>query len=149
MFEETLRARLAAAFAATMAFMPAAAEAAEAWTFCVAASRSGADVYISDVFPAEGNRERFEAAFNSAVERLSGRGADTQCPQPHEDKMVAVSAQFDAEAFNRKMGAKLHAVPTSVFLGSRIIASPTPPHGKRAPKAQDILPVGSNGKARQ
>ena len=133
-----------------LALTPAAARAAEAWTFCVAASRSGADVYISDVFLADGARERFEAAFKSAVERLSGPGADVQCPQPRADETVAVNAQFDAEAFNRKMGAKLHPVPTSAFLGARVIASPAPSRGKRAaPKAPDALPVGSNGKSSQ
>ena len=131
-----------------LALTPAAARAAEAWTFCVAASRSGADVYISDVFSADGARERFEAAFKSAVERLSGPGADVQCPRPRADETVAVNAQFDAEAFNRRMGAKLHTVPAKAFLGSRQIASPEPSRTRRAaPKPQDVLPVGSSGKA--
>ena len=148
MLNETLSARVAAF--AVMALTPAAASAAEAWTFCVAASKGGADVYISDVFPAEGARERFEAAFRNAVQRLSGPGADVQCPQPRTDETVAVNAQFDAEAFNRKMGAKLHGVPTSAFLGARVIASPAPSRGKgAAPKSPDVLPVGSNGKASQ
>src|SRR5271166_3971781 len=74
----------------------------------------------------EGARERIEAAFRSAIERLSGPGVDAQCPEPRADETVAVNAQFDAEAFNRRMGAKLHAVPTSAFLGSRQIPSPAP-----------------------
>src|SRR5271165_6144703 len=148
MLAERLCMRLAAF--AIMALAPAAVKAAEAWTFCVAASKSGADVYISDVFPAEGARERIEAAFRSAIERLSGPGVDAQCPEPRADETVAVNAQFDAEAFNRRMGAKLHAVPTSAFLGSRQIPSPAPSRTRRAAqKAQDVLPVGSNGKASQ
>ena len=29
-------------------------------------------------------------------------------PMPREDKTEAVNAQFEAEEFNRKLGAKLH-----------------------------------------
>ena len=85
------------------------------WTFCVAASQSGSDVWISEVFPAEGDRERFEAAFKSALERTGVTGVDAQCPLPRADKVVAVNAQFDAEAFNRKLGAALHEVPAREF----------------------------------
>lgn len=145
MVTETLR---LVAFA-SMALTPAAASAAEAWTFCVAESRNGADVFISDVFPAESGREEIEAAFRNAVERLSGPGADAQCPQPQEDEPAAVSAQFDAEAFNRKMGAALHAVPTKAFLGARQAASPEPSRTSHAAPKPDILPVGSSGKPLQ
>jgi len=96
-----------------------AAQAAPRWTFCVAAAKGGSDVFISDVFAAETSRERLEGAFKSAVERLGVYGADAQCPIPREDKTVAVNAQIDAEAFNRKMGADLHAVPASDFRGRR------------------------------
>jgi hypothetical protein len=89
------------------------------WTFCIAASESGPDVWISDVFLAEGARERFETAFRSVVERLGAPRANAQCPLPREDKTVAVNAQIDAEAFNRQMGAALHAVPASDFPGRR------------------------------
>ena len=41
--------------------------------------------------------------------------ADAQCPQPREDKTEAVNAQFQAEEFNRKLGATLHAVLAGEF----------------------------------
>jgi hypothetical protein len=34
---------------------------------------------------------------------------------PREDKTEAVNAQFEAEEFNRKLGATLHAVFTGGF----------------------------------
>jgi hypothetical protein len=34
---------------------------------------------------------------------------------PREDKTEAVNAQFEAEEFNRKLGAKLHAVLAGGF----------------------------------
>ena len=96
-----------------------AAQAAPRWTFCVAAANGGSDVFISEVFAAEMSRERLEGAFKSAVERLGVSGADAQCPIPRDDKTVAANAQIDAEAFNRKMGANLHAVPVSDFPGRK------------------------------
>ena len=71
------------------------------------------------MFRAEGKREGFETAFKSALEKLGATEVNAQCPEPRDDKMVAVNAQFDAEAFNRKMGATLHAVPPSEFPGRR------------------------------
>ncbi|MGA8583869.1 MAG: hypothetical protein WB715_08530 [Roseiarcus sp.] len=94
--------------------LPALADAAPRWTFCVAASRTGADVWITDVFAAERDRVELESAFKAMVER-TGAGADAQCPQPREDKTEAVNAQFQAEEFNRKLGATLHAVLAGEF----------------------------------
>jgi len=111
--------RRSAALAAIVLCLPSAAHAAPRWTFCVAAAQGGADVWISEVFPAEGSRERLEGAFRSVVERLGAAGANAQCPFPREDRTVAVNAQIDAEAFNRKMGANLHAVPASEFPARR------------------------------
>ena len=99
--------------------LPALADAAPRWTFCVAASQSGAEVWITDVFAAERDRVELESAFKAMVERTGAR-ADAQCPQPREDKTEAVNAQFQAEEFNRKLGATLHAVLAGAF----------PPHGK-------------------
>ncbi len=129
--------------------LPAAAQAAPRWTFCIAAAKGGRDVWISEVFAAEGSRERLEGAFKSVIERLGHSGADTQCPQPRDDRTEAVNAQFDAETFNRKMGASLHAVPANDFPAERREAShePPPSHQKRGnPKLQDVQPIGSNGK---
>ena len=107
--------RRPAALAAIVICLPASAEAAPRWTFCVAASQGGADVWISEVFTAERDRDRLEDAFRSAVARLGATGPNAQCPLPREDKTVAINAQIDAEAFNRKLGATLHAVPPSAF----------------------------------
>jgi hypothetical protein len=96
-----------------------AAHAASRWTFCVAATNGGSDVWISEVFAADGGRERIEGAFKTAIERIGGSGADAQCPNPRVDKTVAINAQIDAEAFNRKMGANLHALAASDFPGKR------------------------------
>jgi hypothetical protein len=95
---------------ATAAFIPATAHAQPRWTFCVASSKSGADVWITDVFAAERSRVELESAFKVILERSGVAGADAQCPQPREDKTEAVNAQFEAEEFNRKLGATLHAV---------------------------------------
>ncbi|MGC2784228.1 MAG: hypothetical protein WA397_10450 [Roseiarcus sp.] len=95
---------------ASAIFVPAMAHAQPRWTFCVASSKSGADVWITDVFAAERSRVELESAFKAILERSGAANADVQCPQPREDKTEAVNAQFDAEEFNRKLGATLHAV---------------------------------------
>ena len=125
-------------------------QAAPRWTFCVAAADGGADVFISDVFAAEGSRERLESAFKAAVERAGAARADVQCPEPREDRTDAVNAQFDAEAFNRRMGATLHAVPASDFPAERQAAHEPPSHAKRGgPKPHDDEPIGSSGTPRR
>ena len=135
-----------AALAAILVSLPATAHDAQRWTFCVAATRGGAEVWISDVFAAEGSRERLEGAFKGAIERLGASRADVQCPEPRDDKTVAVNAQFDAEAFNRKMGAILHAVPPSAFPAGRSPSAPEVSLRQKRPKHEDDLPVGSNRK---
>jgi hypothetical protein len=105
--------RISIALAAIAIGLPAAAQAAPRWTFCVAASKSGADVWITDVFAAERDRVELENAFKAMIGRAGAAGADAQCPQPLKDKTEAVNAQFEAEQFNRRLGAKLHAAPTA------------------------------------
>jgi hypothetical protein len=100
-----------AACCAVALSLPQLAAAQPRWTFCVAASKSGADVWITDVFAAERDREQLESAFKAMLERAGAR-ADAQCPLPREDKTEAVNAQFQAEEFNRKLGANLHAAPS-------------------------------------
>ena len=111
--------RRAIGLLAIAAFAPAMAHAQPRWTFCIASSKSGADVWISDVFAAERDREHLESAFRITVERMGGVGADAQCPMPREDKTEAVNAQFEAEEFNRKLGATLHSVFPGGFLPRR------------------------------
>src|SRR6185437_14060471 len=95
--------------------LPALALAQPRWTFCGAASKSGADVWITGVFAAIGDRERLESAFNAALARMGRAGADAQCPEPRTDKTEAVNAEFEAEDFNRKLGATLHPVFAGEF----------------------------------
>jgi hypothetical protein len=103
-----------AACCAVALSLPQLAAAQPRWTFCVAASKSGADVWITDVFAAERDREQLESAFKAMLERAGAR-ADAQCPLPREDKTEAVNAQFEAEEFNRKLGATLHPAPAGEF----------------------------------
>ena len=107
--------RISIALVAIVVSLPAVALAQPRWTFCVASSKSGADVWITEVFAAERDREQLESAFKTMVARMGGVGADAQCPMPREDKTEAVNAQFEAEEFNRKLGATLHAVLAGGF----------------------------------
>jgi len=137
--------------AAALAFalcLPAAAAAAPRWTFCVAAAEGGADVWVSEVFAADTSRERLEGAFRSTVERLGVSGADVQCPQPLDDRTDAINAQTTAESFNRRMGARLHAVSAGDFPAGRHEASHEPAaHSRRAGvKPHDDQPIGSSVK---
>jgi hypothetical protein len=106
--------RRSMALAAIAVCLPAVALAQPRWTFCVAASKSGADVWITDVFAASRDREQLESAFKATLERAGAR-ADAQCPLPREDKTEVVNAQFEAEEFNRKLGATLHPAPANEF----------------------------------
>ncbi len=115
------------ALAALLVSLPAVACAAPRWTFCVASANGGAEIWLSDVFAAEGAREKIEGAFKVAVERLGATAANAQCPQPRDDRTVAVNAQIDAETFNRKMGLNLHSVPANDFPGRREGAAADPP----------------------
>jgi hypothetical protein len=106
--------RRSMALAAIAVCLPAVALAQPRWTFCVAASKSGADVWITDVFAASRDREQLESAFKATLERAGAR-ADAQCPLPREDKTEVVNAQFEAEECNRKLGATLHPAPANEF----------------------------------
>ena len=142
--------RRAAALAIALC-LPGLAQAQPRWTFCVAAAGGGTEVWISEVFAAEGSRERLEGAFKGAIGRLGASGADAQCPEPRDDRTEAVNAQIAAETFNRKMGANLHAVPASDFPADRREAShESPPHARRAAsKPPDDQPIGSSDKSRR
>lgn len=89
--------------------------ASAAWLFCVAESGSGADAWISDVFPAEQDREHMEAAMQAYLKRHGVTRPVAQCPAPKEDKTEMVNAQFVASEFQRKLGRKLHEMPAAEF----------------------------------
>jgi hypothetical protein len=107
--------RISIALVAIVISLPAVALAQPRWTFCVASSKGGADVWITDVFAAERDRVALESAFKAMLERTGAAGADAQCPMPREDRTEAVNAQFEAEEFNRKLGATLHTAPAGEF----------------------------------
>ena len=107
--------RVSVALVAIAVCLPASALAQPRWTFCVAVSKSGADVWITNVFAASHDREQLESAFRAMLARVGAPGADAQCPQPRQDKTDAVNAEFEAEEFNRRLGATLHAAPIAEF----------------------------------
>ena len=111
--------RISIVLAAIIVSLPVLALAQPRWTFCIASSKSGAEVWITEVFAAERDREQLESAFRTMVARMGGLGVDAQCPMPREDKTEAVNAQFEAEEFNRKLGAKLHPVLAGGLLPRR------------------------------
>ena len=92
-----------------------AAAAAVNWTFCVAESGGGSDIWISEVFPAPRDRERLESDFKSYLKGRGAGGADVQCPAAKDDKTEVVNAQFTAAEFHRKLGDALHEVLLSEF----------------------------------
>ncbi len=53
------------------------------------------------------------------LERKGAARPDAQCPEPLEDKTEAVNAEFEAEEFNRELGATLHPAEASEFLPRR------------------------------
>ena len=101
-----------------LVFMPiffASAPASAGWTFCVAEAAGGKEIWITPVFAAPKDRVRLEADFTAY---LKGRGvehANTQCPQPKDDKTDMVNAQFTATEFHRKLGDTMHEVVTPEF----------------------------------
>jgi len=91
------------------------AKAGDAWTFCVAAAPGGKDVWITDVFAANRDRERLEADLKAFLRTQGAPSAVAQCPLPQDDKTDVVNAQFTAAEFNRKLGHALHEVAAPEF----------------------------------
>jgi hypothetical protein len=110
------------AFAALIVLLsPLIGEPAKAagWTFCVAESGRGKDIWITAVFPAARDRGRLEMDLKSY---LRGRGVaadDAQCPAPKDDKTEMVNAQFSAAEFHRKLGDALHEITAPEFAPPR------------------------------
>ncbi len=91
------------------------ARASAGWTFCVAASPGGHDVWITDVCSAARDRERLEGDLRAYLKAQGVAGAVAQCPLPQDDKTEVVNAQFTAAEFNRKLGHTLHEVGAPEF----------------------------------
>jgi len=85
------------------------------WTFCVAAAPGDKDVWITDVFAANRDRERLETDLKVYLKAAGVAGAVAQCPLPQDDKTEVVNAQFTAAEFNRKLGHALHEVGAPEF----------------------------------
>jgi hypothetical protein len=91
-------------------------EAARAgWTFCVAESSEGKEIWISSVFVAPRDRERLESEFSAYLKRHGTPRPVAQCPAAKDDKTEAVNDQTVAEEFHRKLGDVLHEVPAAEF----------------------------------
>jgi len=107
------------AFAARFLFIlplfSGAAHANPGWTFCVAETGGGKDIWITGVFPAVHDRERLEADLKAYLKGRGISGAIAQCPVPKEDKVEMVTSQFTAAEFHQKLGDTLHDVITPEF----------------------------------
>jgi hypothetical protein len=95
------------------------AHANESWTFCVAESADGHDIWITSVFSATKDRERLEADFKAYLERHDVPRAVAQCPVPNGDKTEVINAQFTAIEFHRKLGDALHDAIVPEFESKR------------------------------
>jgi hypothetical protein len=85
------------------------------WTFCVAESGGGKQIWITSVFPAARDREQLEIDFKALLRSRGVGSAVVQCPAPQDDKTDAVNAQFTAAEFHRKLGDVLHSVAAPGF----------------------------------
>jgi hypothetical protein len=91
------------------------AHATPGWTFCVAESARGKDIWITGVFAALRDREQLEADLKAYLKGRGVPGAIAQCPAPKDDKIEMVNAQFTASEFHHKLGDTLHEVLSPEF----------------------------------
>jgi hypothetical protein len=106
---------IAAAISLALVLGVSSARAEGGWTFCVASASGLKDVWITDVFAANRNRERLEQDLKGLLRAQGVEHAVAQCPAPEADKTAAVNAQFTAAEFNRKLGRALHEVSAPEF----------------------------------
>jgi hypothetical protein len=109
------RAGVPIALIAGLAFLQTASEASELWTFCVASSPNGGEVWITNPFASSSDRRALEAAMQTTLKRRAGERALAQCPKPSSEKIGVINAQTTAIEFNRKLGAILHELPEDEF----------------------------------
>jgi len=110
--------RLCVVLAAALALAPTSSDAQQKWTFCIASAPGGGEVWITDPFASSSDRHALELAMQTTLKLHAGERVSAQCPQPSSDKVAVVNAQTTAIAFNRKLGAILHALPESEFPGA-------------------------------
>ena len=89
------------------------------WTFCVAESDGGKQIWITGVFYAAQDRLRLEADFRSILRKHRVSDSVVQCPAPNQDKTEVVNSQFTAVNFHRKLGDIVHWVETPGFWSRR------------------------------
>ena len=104
-------ARVLIGFCALGAPIPARA----GWTFCVAESSGGKDVWITGVFAATRERERLEGDFRAYLRSHGVARPVAQCPAAKDDKTEMVNAQITAAEFHRNLGDPLHEVVAPEF----------------------------------
>jgi len=100
----------AARFVLALPLLTGPAQANSGWTFCVAETSGGKDIWITGVFAAVHDRERLEADLKAYLKGRGISGAVAQCPAPKDDKVDMIDAQFIAAEFHHKLGDTLHEV---------------------------------------
>ena len=110
-------ARAAALVVSTALVAPDAAWAG--WTFCVAETDGGDEIWLTEVFATSMDRERLEGEFKAYLKSLGESGAVVQCPAAKEEKDEMLNARFTASEFHRKLGDVKHEVKLSEFAPRR------------------------------
>jgi hypothetical protein len=111
----TKRAAISVALIVGLSLLHSASDAAELWTFCVASSSNGGEVWITRPFASSSDRRALETEMQTTLKRRQGERTLAQCPQPSSDKVAVVNAQTTAIEFNRNLGAVMHELPEDEF----------------------------------
>ncbi len=111
----TKRAAISVVLIVGLSLLHSASDASELWTFCVASSPSGGEVWITHPFASSSDRRALETEMQTTLKRRQGERALAQCPQPSSDKVAVINAQTAAIEFNRKLGAVMHELPEDEF----------------------------------
>ena len=106
------------AFAASLVVISAllaSAPARAGWTFCIAETSTGDEVWISGVFEAGRDREKLEGDLRAWLKGKGVANPVAQCPAPRQEKTDAVNAEITAAAFQRKLNRNLHEIAAASF----------------------------------
>jgi hypothetical protein len=85
------------------------------WTFCIAESSGGKNIWLTGVFTATRERERLEGDFRAYLKSQGVDQSIAQCPASKDDKTEMLNARFTAAEFHRKLGDALHEVTAPEF----------------------------------
>jgi hypothetical protein len=109
-----MRAQVASVLAGLCVYgAPASARAG--WTFCVAESSGGKEIWITPVFAATRERDQLEGDFRRLLTSRGVAQSIAQCPAAKDDKTEMVNARITAAEFHRKLGDALHEVVAPEF----------------------------------